>query len=138
MKTYFFDIDGTLIKKGGPLVDIIRGRIQAQEVQFKGMAELICEIHSRGDLIILTTARPESMRTMTVKMLLKLGFVWNQLIMSLANEERIVVNDYEFVPFEDELGPRKKAFAINVRTETNTAEYREEILNLVGMEFEEL
>jgi hypothetical protein len=88
-KTYFIDIDGTLLRKPDS------GGQQWSEftVPIQGMVEWVNDLEKEGHSIVLVTARRESHRLHTERMLANAGFCWDHLIMGLTNGERIVVND---------------------------------------------
>ena len=89
--TLFCDIDGTLLKyrkfetyktcKAEPIENTIN---------------IINNAYENGHSIILTTARPEYLRTHTLKELNDNNIKFHQLIMSIARGNRIVLNDNEF------------------------------------------
>ena len=55
--------------------------------------EKLNEWEGNGHKIILTTGRKESMRKITEEQLLKLGVIYDQLVMGLNRGERIIIND---------------------------------------------
>jgi hypothetical protein len=58
-----------------------------------GMLSWVNSLERDGHVIVLTTARKESHRAETERMLRLNGFCWDLLIMGLTNGERVVVND---------------------------------------------
>ena len=102
-KTIFCDIDGTLIKHHGSLSRIITSEPKILE----GVVEKLDEWDRKCYNIILTTGRKESLRKFTENQLVKLGIVYDQLIMGLGGGPRYLIND---------LKPdgTKTAFAIQV------------------------
>lgn len=68
MKTIFCDIDGTLLSHQGTL-----SCISEEQKVLPGVHEKFDEWSFKNYTIILTTARPESMREMTIKQLLVLS-----------------------------------------------------------------
>lgn len=88
-KTWFVDIDGTLIKHGGNLSNMI---LNPPEL-IDGTLQKLQEWNLNGDTIILTTGRPESCREVTEKQLRNLGIFYDRLLMSIGVGLRVVVND---------------------------------------------
>lgn len=86
--TYFFDIDGTIFK------------YRKFETYGDSPAELtpnavekLREISEAGHTIILTTARPEELRDLTIVELRGAGVPYHQLVMGIARGPRHLVND---------------------------------------------
>ena len=112
-KTWFIDIDGTLVK-----------HLDESEIEKGGREELVpyavefmAGIQTRGDTVVLTTARPEEFRSITERMLKDFGIEYDHIIFDLAHRERILVNDIKPV---DELHHRRDkplptAYAINLK-----------------------
>lgn len=65
--------------------------------------------HVKGYRIILTTARPEPLRKITIETLEYFGIIYNDLIMDLPQGARIIINDID-PAYPD----NPKAFAYNV------------------------
>ena len=104
-KTYFLDIDGTLLKHLNDFQDTIH----LEELPIlPGVTEKVGQWHCKGHTIVITTGRAESMRAATELQLQNAGIVYDQLVMGLTNGVRILINDY--VP-----DTPRKAFARNVR-----------------------
>lgn len=102
-RTYFLDIDGTLLEYTLTFDEAM----VAPELPATPMAkEKTQEWHCRGDLIVLTTARPESARPITELQLHNAGIIYDRLIMGLGAGIRILVNDYRVTT---------KAYAYNVK-----------------------
>lgn len=86
--TYFFDIDGTIFryrkfetyKNSNPVLTL-------------GASEKLWEIKNAGHTIVLTTARPESLRYLTTSELSSHDIPYDQLVMDLARGPRHLVND---------------------------------------------
>lgn len=87
--TLFFDIDGCLLEHTGSLYSIYKNPGK----MLYGVAELFEWLVVSGHQIILTTARPECMREMTVNQLQTHGIVYQQLVMGIEHGKRIVIND---------------------------------------------
>ena len=88
-KTIFVDIDGTIFKHKGSLVKTLL----EESCLLDGVAERFDEWKGKNYCIIITTARPESMREKTAKELQKSGLFYDKLIMGITSGERIVIND---------------------------------------------
>ena len=88
VKTIFCDIDGTLLRQ----VDFN----ELNEYDFEvlpGALEKFREWIAAGHHIVITTARPESLRGMTIRQLGKAGFQCHQMVMGIGREERILINN---------------------------------------------
>jgi cytidyltransferase-like protein len=88
-KTLFIDIDGTILTHPGKLYNIFKN----EQAVLPNVHDAFDKWKFDGHQIILTTARPESMRTFTTQQLQRLGVVYDQLIMGLEHGERILIND---------------------------------------------
>lgn len=87
--TLFCDIDGTLIRHNNdPIFDASKaGEPIKENVEW---------LHARqreGYLVVLTTGRPESLRKMTEKMLLKSNINYDVLLMGIGRGPRYIIND---------------------------------------------
>ena len=89
-KTWFVDIDGTLVRHINDNYDISQGD---SEELLPYAVEFLEGIRQNGDCIILTTARLEKDRLVTVKMLKEFGLVYDQIIFGIGSRERILIND---------------------------------------------
>lgn len=90
-RTFFIDIDGTLLRHIDDFENILTyTHIQA----LPGAKEKTSQWHCEGHYIILTTARPESLRDITKTQLNNAGIVYDLLIMGIGAGERILINDY--------------------------------------------
>lgn len=104
-RTYFLDIDGTLLKHVKDFENIHQYPTLEALPQAK---EKTNEWHCQGHMIILTTARAESLRLLTETQLQNAGIVYDLLLMGIGAGPRIVVNDIECESSEN------KAFSYNV------------------------
>lgn len=84
-KTWLFDLDGTLVKHNGYLLD---GADQLLE-GVKGYLDTI----PKEDQIIILTSRAEAYRAATIGFLDENGIRYDQILFGLPMGERIVVND---------------------------------------------
>jgi len=112
-KTWFIDIDGTLVKHLENK-EIDEG---TKEELLPYVLEFLEGIETRGDYIILTTARLEEHRQVTEKMLKEFGINYDQIIFGIGSQERIVVNDIKPIDAFDggsRENPLPTAYAINV------------------------
>ncbi len=92
-KTIFLDIDGCLFN----FIDIEPWNIAQLYVMetTKDAAEVLFTWHSKGYHIVLTTARPESLREITITQLNYAKIVFDKLIMGLAPGIRYLINDLD-------------------------------------------
>ena len=87
-KTIFSDIDGTLIEQ-----------VRFEELDpnvvnvLPGVKEKMLEWYDAGHYIVLTTARPEHLREITEIQMNKAGIRFDQLVMGIGREERILINN---------------------------------------------
>ena len=87
-KTIFSDIDGTLIEQ-----------VRFEELNpnvvnvLPGVSEKFNEWYEEGHYIVLTTARPEHLREVTVNQMANAGIRYHQLVMGIGREERILINN---------------------------------------------
>lgn len=88
-KTIFCDIDGTLLKHRG---DVVQNITASPEILPHAM-ESLKTWEKMNYKIILTTGRKESTRTQTEMQLASLGVMYDQLVMGITNGERVLIND---------------------------------------------
>lgn len=103
-KTIFCDIDGTLVRHTGDIVENIQPTLES----LPNVVESIKKWDKLNYRIILTTGRKESTRTQTEKQLASLGVVYDILIMGLPNGDRVLIND------KKTNGIRNTAYAVNL------------------------
>ena len=105
-KTIFCDIDGVIFKHFSNIKDV-----HLYTELLPGVVEKFDKWNKMGHRIILTTGRPESMRSLTCKQIDNAGLFYHELIMSLPRGSRIVINDskpdasptaFSFSPKRDE------------------------------------
>ena len=90
-KTIFCDIDGTLWEHVGGIVPD-QATVKEQKL-LPNTRDAIDKWDRLGYRIILTTGRKESLRLKTEAELLRLGIVYDKLIMGLGGGVRILIND---------------------------------------------
>lgn len=91
-KTIFLDIDGTILKHRGTLDQMVGDENpEATEGTIKKMAEW----NALGHRVIITTARPITMREETVLQLKKVRATYHVLLMDCSPGVRVLVNDYK-------------------------------------------
>lgn len=91
--TYFVDIDGTLIEHIDNFSEITNYKVIKA---LPGAKEVTAKWHCEGHMIILTTARPESLRKITEEQLSAVGVIYDMLIMGIGQGKRILINDHQF------------------------------------------
>jgi len=84
-KTWVFDLDGTLLKHNGYLLD-------GMDTLLPGASEYLQAIPD-GDKVIIFTARPEEYKEMTLDFLKRHGIRYDEILFNMPAGERIVVND---------------------------------------------
>ena len=89
-KTYFIDIDGTILEY---IKDFSQMHNFPDLQQTFEANVIISKWHCEGHQIILVTSRPESMRKLTIKQLDRNGIIYDMLIMGIGSGERILIND---------------------------------------------
>jgi ribonucleotide monophosphatase NagD (HAD superfamily) len=88
-KTWFIDIDGTLVKH----LDNKDIAIGAKDEVLPYAKEFVEGIKKRGDIVVLATARPEEFRGLTLRMLKRFGIEFDHILFDMGHMERVVVND---------------------------------------------
>lgn len=90
-KTYFVDIDGTLVENSSLLFKPYIG----YGAPIQENIDVLNSLYELGkSQIILTTSRPEFTRHETQLEMEKLGIKYHQLIMGLQHSPRVLVNDF--------------------------------------------
>lgn len=87
-KTIFSDIDGTLIEQV-PFEDLNPNIVNV----LPGVKEKMNEWYEEGHYIVLTTARPEELRNITIQQMTNAGIPYHQLVMGIGRNERILINN---------------------------------------------
>ena len=123
MKTWFVDIDGTIVEHRSN-EEISGGSL---ETLLPGSKDFLEEKHSDGDQIILTTARPSLYREQTLEMLKTFAIPYDAIIFDVSPHERILINDIKPIGVYDN-GYRERemytAHAINVKRNEGLEDYR--------------
>lgn len=104
-KCFFIDIDGTILEHIQDFENITKYRTLPA---LPGAREKTVEWHCKGHQIILTTARPESLREITEEQLHNAGVIYDMLLMGIGSGPRILINDIAIAGTE-------KAIAYNVK-----------------------
>lgn len=86
--TYFFDLDGTILMHAHKY-----SNISIEPQLCPGVREMLDKVDSRGDTIILCSARKESARKTTESDLSKLMVPYDQLVLGLSQGCRTIIND---------------------------------------------
>jgi predicted mannosyl-3-phosphoglycerate phosphatase (HAD superfamily) len=88
VKTIFSDIDGTLIEQVR-FEDLDPNVVNV----LPGVKEKMLEWYNAGHYIVLTTARPENFREVTIHQMAIAGIRYHQLVMGIGREERYLINN---------------------------------------------
>lgn len=95
-KTLFIDIDGTILPHLNTTLSeyvSLYYRGELEDDPLPGVAEKFSKWSKEDCTIVLTTARPESMRAQTHAQLTSNGLFYDHLIMGLPTGSRHVIND---------------------------------------------
>ncbi len=84
-KTWIFDLDGTIVKHNGYLLD-------GEDTLLPGVREYLSEIPI-SDRVLIFTSRTEEYRERTVCFLDTYGIRYDGILFNMPVGERIVVND---------------------------------------------
>lgn len=88
--TYFFDIDGTLIKYR--VFDNIK-ILEPEPIQ--SSIDVLNAQYENGNHIVITSARPQELMEFTKEELNKLGIKYHQIVLGIGRGVRFVVNDID-------------------------------------------
>ena len=117
-KTWFIDIDGTIVKhlcnesidaaieKEGKESHLMEAPIK-QSINFLNSIPL-------NDIIVLTTARDSKHKDHTLKMLQHYNIKYDRILFDLCSGPRYIINDTKPVGVVGNKKPIQTAFAINV------------------------
>tara|TARA_B110000046_G_scaffold186020_1_gene231460 strand:+ start:8065 stop:9141 length:1077 start_codon:yes stop_codon:yes gene_type:complete len=125
--TLFVDIDGTLVKNSSSHFPPYIGNTDP----ITDNINIINKLFKSGKFqIILTTARPEKYRDVTLSQMEKEGIPFNKLIMGLYHSKRIIINDYS------KSNPFKSCDSINLKRDSG--ELGEMLKESLGLDYEEI
>jgi uncharacterized HAD superfamily protein len=102
-ETYFVDIDGTIFKYRK-----FETYLTSPVETIESTKNYLIEKKKNGDMIILTTARPDNLRLHTEKELKHNNIPYDRLIMGIERGPRYLINDM------DPNNPGERAIAINL------------------------
>jgi len=88
--TIFTDIDGTLIEQV-KFEDLDPNKANV----LPGVREKMNQWYEAGHHIVLTTARPENLRDVTIQQMKTAGIPYHQLVMGIGRQERYLINNSE-------------------------------------------
>ena len=89
-KTIFTDIDGTLIEQVR-FEDLDPYKVRV----LPGVKEKMQKWYDEGHHIVLTTARPAELRSVTLLQMKTAGIPFHQLVMGIGRKERYLINNSE-------------------------------------------
>ena len=118
-KTWFFDLDGTLLKstsneKLDQLMSKYGKSSHRQEEVLSSSKQFLKNI-PKSDQVVLTTARANRHKEHTIKVLEYVGIKYDQIIFDIAAGARILVNDIKPKGAVKNNHEIKTAFAINLK-----------------------
>jgi hypothetical protein len=90
--TIFFDLDGTLVEHDSGQ-SLGSGKYGKLKFLCTSTASELNRLYTRGNIIILTTARLESSRYLLESELIEKGVLYDQLIMGISGGARVLIND---------------------------------------------
>jgi len=102
-KTIFCDIDGTILTHFGNIYE----NTSNDPIILNNVLETIHQWEKLNYKIILTTGRKECLRKITEEQLLRVGIIYDSLIMGITNGDRVLIND------KKNNGIKNTAYAIN-------------------------
>ena len=123
MKTWFVDIDGTIVEHKTN-EEISTG---LSEVLLYGSKDFLDDKRIEGDQIILTTASPSLYREQTEEMLKTFSIPYDMIIFDVSPYERILINDIKPKGVHDNGFKGEElytAHAINVKRNEGLGYYR--------------
>jgi|TARA_R110002020_G_scaffold451086_1_gene664918 hydroxymethylpyrimidine pyrophosphatase-like HAD family hydrolase len=110
MKTIICDIDGTIFKYVGGMVDVTKTPAEP----LPNVVEQLNKWELQGCRIIIITGRRESMRRRTEEDLQRFGIPYDLLLMGYADTGRVIINDE---------GSRIKAHAVSLKRNVGFKDY---------------
>jgi hypothetical protein len=87
--TLFIDFDGTCCEHFETLPEIMKGGTNILD----GVFDKFQEWRNKGYYVVITTARPESLRAFTTGQIHQMGIYYDQLVMGIPTGPRVVIND---------------------------------------------
>ena len=93
VKTFFCDLDGTLVKHpgGDGILKVMDPNHKLQLLE--GTEEFLKWIDYHRHHLVITTGRKESCREATIKQLQRARIWYDELIMGFGSGDRILIND---------------------------------------------
>ena len=88
-KTYFIDLDGVCLRHWGSITEILLNKAEV----LPGVLHTLNQLERNRCTIILVSGRPSSMYEFTKKQLNDVGIFYNQLILNITGNPRVIVND---------------------------------------------
>ena len=125
-KTFFVDLDGTLLKHltNDQLDDMIKkhgNRSHMREKPLKKTVDFLKNL-SRNDMIVFTTARDLRHKDHTIKVLHRLSIPYDHVLFELHSGPRYLVNDMKPIGSVGNKSPYKTAYAINLTRDKGVQE----------------
>jgi hypothetical protein len=108
----FVDYDGTCVKHKGNLQSII---LEEDKI-LPGVLDKFQEWRNQDVYVVITTARPESLRSTTIESINRLGLWFDQIIFGLPTSARYVINDTK--PAKGENPPLRTAYGVPIERNT--------------------
>tara|TARA_B100000427_G_scaffold286013_2_gene259791 strand:- start:315 stop:731 length:417 start_codon:yes stop_codon:yes gene_type:complete len=117
-KTWFIDIDGTIVKHWGneQLDEAIEEKGQFSHLSEEPIKESVEFLNSipPSDTIVLTTARDSKHEDHTLRMLQHYNIRYDRIMFDLRSGPRYLVNDIKPIGLVNNSKPLDTAFALNV------------------------
>lgn len=125
--TLFIDMDGVIVHHSASHFPPYYGETKA----IADNVEILKTLRRTGKFqIIITTARHEKFRDVTIEQLKKLGLEYDHLLMGMQHCKRIIINDYS------NSNPYKSCDAINLKR--NSGELKDILRDSLGIDYEEI
>mgnify|MGYP003440041575 FL=1 len=120
--TLFVDLDGVLVLNSGQFTEPKWGTTDSIEEN----VAVLNRLHETGKVhLVITTARKEEYRDVTIEQLDKIGMRYDSIVFGLPHGKRIVVNDYA------PSNPFKSCDSINIKR--NSTELRAMLEDSTGL-----
>lgn len=125
--TLFIDMDGVIAQHSSSHFPPYYGETEAIEEN----VEILKTLRRSGKFqIVITTARGEEYRNVTVDQLKRFELEYDHLIMGMQHGKRIIINDYS------KSNPYKSCDAINLKR--NSSELKDILRDSLGIDYEEI